>query len=238
MRKYWTLWQLQKQDDLGPGLLIEQISDAAGQKGTGRWCVDAAMTLGVPAPAIIAAVTERQISGAAKTRRALFESVDRPEGTVRLDSWDRDLGDALYAGMLITFSQGLSLIRKASLEYSWGTDLRAALRLWRGGCIIRAVLLEELLSLGDTINSQETILLDAEFAGVVMSRVSAWHQIVGAGVQAGLPLPVFSANLAYFNSMTSARLPTQLIQAQRDYFGAHTFERIDRDGTFHVNWQE
>ncbi|MEM7097673.1 MAG: NADP-dependent phosphogluconate dehydrogenase [Pseudomonadota bacterium] len=229
---------LKKQDDLTSGLLIEQVSDIAGQKGTGRWCVDAAMTLGVPAPAIIAAVTERQISGSAQTRQTLAQVSGRRSKAYEWDTWQEDLADGLYAGMLVTFAQGLSLIRQASQEYNWGTDLRAAIRLWRGGCIIRAALLETLLSLGETINEQETVLLVPAFSQEIFRRAGPWARVVNAGVLNDLPVPVYAINLAYLNSMSSERLPTQLIQAQRDYFGAHTFKRLDRDGVFHADWQE
>ena len=227
---------LKQPDDLASGMLLDQISDVAGQKGTGRWCVEAAMEYGVPAPTIIAAVTERQISGRVETRQALAEPDLAGIGVANPNDWEKLLKDALLAGVLVTFAQGLSLIRTASETAGWGTDIATAIRLWRGGCIIRCALLEELLAAGDDLAMCDNVLAASHLSGLVKDCAPALRRLVAYAAERGVPLPAMSATLAYLDSFSSPRLPTRLIQAQRDFFGAHTFERIDRPGSFHVNW--
>ena len=221
-----------QQDDLGTGYLLDKVSDRAGQKGTGRWCIDAALDLGVPVPTIFAAVTERQLSGRVDTRKELARGpVENGAGSQ--DDWSQELNDTLYGGMLCAFAQGLELIRTASETNGWGTDTHVALSLWRGGCIIRAAMLETLLNaeqLSDHIFCSPSI-----FTEVVNCR-SGWERTVQGAQAAQLPMPAASASLAYLDSLRLDRLPTYMVQAQRDCFGAHTFERTDRDGVFHADW--
>ncbi len=215
-------------DDLGEGFLIDQVADAAGQKGTGRWTVDAGMELGIPIPTIIAAVTERQISGHTQTRAA-FGAIENQEAAAA----PQDLESALYAAVLLTYAQGLHLIQHASDIYEWETPLTDVLKLWRGGCIIRAAMLDDMIK---WLDSSDSLLISTAFRDAVQSNRQSLQDAVTISVQAGLPSPAMSASLNYLLSLLTEDLPTQLVQAQRDYFGAHTYQRKDREGTFHTNW--
>jgi 6-phosphogluconate dehydrogenase len=226
-----------QRDDQGDGFLIDVISDRAGQKGTGRWTVDAAMELGVPVPGITAAVTERQLSGLSVVRQTARDlAVASPEMTESTQAeWHDKLENTLYASVLTMYVQGLSLIQAASEHYGWQTDLAQVIRLWRGGCIIRAELLETLIEVvgqPDLLHLMQSEVLSTE----VHSRVSDWRSVASASIASGLPLPAMTASLNYLTSVHTTRLPLNLIQAQRDYFGAHTYERIDRPGFFHTDW--
>lgn len=230
-----TVGILAKRDDLDTGLLLDKVADQAGQKGTGQWSSVAALEYGVPAPGIIAAVTERQISALVDQRLAFADALEGIE-PLRLDSWRQDLADTLFAGMLVAFSQGLELIRQASDVHDWGSDILAPVRLWRGGCIIRAALLNNILANGESLRAGLPLLLAPEIKARVARCTPGWRRIVSTGVIGGLPMPSISACLSYFDSLRSTRLPTALIQAQRDCFGAHTFARVDRPGRFHADW--
>tara|TARA_R110002072_G_scaffold64_15_gene517 strand:+ start:6172 stop:7611 length:1440 start_codon:yes stop_codon:yes gene_type:complete len=226
-----------KRDDQTDGFLIDVISDRAGQKGTGRWTVDAAMELGVPVPGIVAAVTERQLSGLHALRQATVALASQPGSMHESDRavWNAKLENALYASVLIMYVQGLSLIQAASEHYGWRTNLAQVIRLWRGGCIIRAELLETLIQVVEEKESLHPIQ-SGTLAAEVQPRVSDWREVVSASITSGLPLPAMSASLNYLSSLHTAYLPLNLVQAQRDYFGAHTYERIDRPGVFHTEW--
>ncbi|MEM7019615.1 MAG: NADP-dependent phosphogluconate dehydrogenase, partial [Pseudomonadota bacterium] len=224
------------QDGETEGFLIEVISDRAGQKGTGRWTVDAAMELGVPVPGIAAAVTERQISGLTAVREQAAESPIGRQVTANPEPWHNKLENTLYASILTMYIQGLSLIEVASQNYGWHTDLTRVIKLWRGGCIIRAALLETLIIAVSEKNAQEHLILTETLQQEILPSVASWREVVGAGVASALSLPSMSASLNYLTSLHTAHLPTNLIQAQRDYFGAHTYQRTDKPGTFHTDW--
>ena len=216
------------------GLLLEKVKDVAEQKGTGKWCVDAALTMGVPVPTIMAAVTERQLSNQVTTREqlsALSEQIARADG-----QYEDDLEQALYISIIATFAQGLSLIQRASGENNWGTDVSVALKLWRGGCIIRAKLLADLIVATESLPMGENVLLHESVSQKTSTSVPSLRRVASAAVSTGVPMPAMISALSYLDSMYSARLSTHLIQAQRDCFGAHQFERIDKPGRFHASW--
>lgn len=224
-------------DDEADGDLIDVISDRAGQKGTGRWTVDAAMELGVPVPGIAAAVTERQISALSAIRQAADNigseaaSVDKTNQEV----WNQKLENTLYASVLLMYVQGLSLIQSASEEYNWQTDLSQVIRLWRGGCIIRAEMLETLVSAAEEKHPLHLVLTTI-LQGELKPCILDWREVVAASILNGSPLPAMAGSLNYFSSLHTSHLPLNLVQAQRDYFGAHTYERRDKPGVSHTDW--
>lgn len=214
--------------------LLEKVKDVAEQKGTGRWCVDAALELGVPVPTIIAAVTERQLSNQVETRQQLSAEAGEP---MYLDGdFEDDLSHALYLGIITTFAQGLALIQTASQTNDWGTELTVALKLWRGGCIIRAKLLDDLIAATHALPPGANVLIDETLSAKTAACLPSLRRIVAGGVQAGLSMPGMTSALSYLDSLHTRRLPTHLIQAQRDCFGAHQFERVDKPGRFHADW--
>ena len=224
-------------DELGDGLLIDVIDDQAGQKGTGRWCVDAGLKYGVPVPSIVAAVTERQLSGMAAHRQSLEGQFEQARDAA-LPDWSDALSHALLGAMYGTFAQGLALIHAASEENSWGTDLSRAISLWRGGCIIRARMLNDMLEAADSLAAGRNLLAAPNISAQVQATLGGWRSVIAAAVNAGISMPATTATLSYLDSLASGRLATHLIQAQRDYFGAHTYRRTDRDGTFHTEWSD
>jgi 6-phosphogluconate dehydrogenase len=148
------------------------------------------------------------------------------------------LKDALYSSMILTYAQGMALMRTASSHYGYGLDLATVARIWRGGCIIRAALLEDILSVFSSSPDLPNLLMNRDFAQEVMRRQGQLRTVVSTAVQMGLPVPALAASLSYFDGYRSGRLPANLIQAQRDYFGSHTYERTDEEGTFHTQWRE
>lgn len=223
-----------RRDNGGPAYLVDQIRDAARQLGTGMWTSQDAMSLQVPIPTIDAAVSARDLSGLDPQREAASTRLRGPSPGVDLE---RDaLREALYAGMILAYSQGLSLLGKASQKYGYGYALTDVARIWRGGCIIRAGLLEPIREAYQKQPDLPTLLDDAHLGAEVARRQDSLREVVAAAVRAGIPVPGLSASLAYFDGYRSAWLPANLIQAQRDYFGAHTYERVDRPGVFHTQW--
>jgi 6-phosphogluconate dehydrogenase len=226
---------LRRRDDLTEGWLVDAVSDKARAKGTGKWTSQDAMDLGIPVPSIDAAVTARELSEA-KPLRTQAESVF---GTAeRVDLPLAALHDALLASSLIAYAQGLTLIRTASREYGYESNLETIATVWRAGCIIRSVQLEPIRAAFHAQPDLESILLDPAIAESIRATVPALRTSIAQAVAAGIPTPVMSASLAYFDGFRSSRLPANVIQAQRDYFGAHTYERMDREGTFHTAWAD
>ena len=220
--------------------VLDSILDAAGQKGTGKWTVGAALDDGVPLTLIGEAVFARCLS-AAKAERAL--AAQRLHGTTATFNGDReafvtDLRQALYASKLISYTQGYQLLRGAAQTYGWKLNYGGIAQVWRAGCIIRSAFLDDIKRAYERDAGLVNLLLDEFFAGAVQSRQPAWRRVVGTAVQLGIPVPCLGAALAYFDGYRSLRLPANLLQAQRDYFGAHTYERIDRPRGefFHTNW--
>lgn len=217
--------------------LVDLILDVAGQKGTGRWTSQNALEIGAPTPTIDSAVVARLVSTRKETRAAVAQIMGEAQG----DPGDADAltaaaEAALYASKITAYAQGIDLLQTAGKTYNWGLDIAAIVRVWRAGCIIRAALLEDIAAAVERHPDLSHLYLDDFFARAVRSRQTGWRDIVKAGVSAGIPLPAISSALAYFDAMRSTRLPANLIQGQRDFFGAHTFRRIDKDGIFHDQW--
>jgi 6-phosphogluconate dehydrogenase len=220
--------------------LVDVILDKAGQNGTGRWMGANALELGISIPTIIAAVNERIISSQKEERVHASSVLTGPTkkyegGSQKLIDATRD---ALYVSKICSYAQGMSLLKKASLEYGYNMDLGAIARIWRAGCIIRARLLNDITSAFNRNKDLPNLLVDDAFRESVNSRQESWRFVIQTAIESGIPMPAMSASLAYYDSYRSERLPANLIQAQRDFFGAHTFERIDKPGTFHADWEE
>lgn len=225
-------------DALTDNHLIDMIRASAKQKGTGMWTSQNALDLHVPVPAIDLAVAQRDLSGMAEERAAAMrlleaKSVYTPE--LFVDA--KDMENALLFAVMITYTQGLSLLRHASQAYDYGLDLAQVARIWRGGCIIRAALLEDIRAAFAAQPGLPNLLLHPGFAGKVSALQSSVRIVLQTAVSRGIPTPVFMACLSYFDAYRREWLPANLIQAQRDFFGAHTYERTDRPGVFHTQWE-
>ena len=220
--------------------LIEVIMDQAKQKGTGMWASWDAMDLQAPIPTIDAAVTMRELSEYKAEREEAAQVLEGPAGPYGGDRerFIHQVKNALYAGMVITYAQGFAFLQQASQAYGYGLDLATVARIWRGGCIIRASLLEEVRAAYHMQPELPNLLLDGHLGREVMARQGDWRQVAAAALSLGIPAPALMASLAYFDAYRSKVLPANLIQAQRDYFGAHTYERVDREGVFHTEWEE
>jgi 6-phosphogluconate dehydrogenase len=221
--------------------LIDQILDAARQKGTGKWTSQDAMELQVPTPTIDAAVMMRNLSAYKEARREAAGQLDGPRAELSGSSHGRQirqLKDALYSGLILTFAQGMDLLRKASQRYGYGLDLAEVARIWRGGCIIRASLLEDIHAAYHGTPGLENLMLHPKLAQELENRQQALRSAAAAALQNGIPFAAFAASVAYFDGYRSTWLPADLIQAQRDYFGSHRYERVDAEGTFHTQWIE
>lgn len=229
-----------KGDEKTGKALIDMILDQAGQKGTGMWMSGDAMELQVPTPTIDAAVMMRNLSASKAQREATSAVLQRPGKPFQgnTEAFLSALKNALYIGMVVTYAQGFSLLKEASHYYGYGLNLRAVARIWRGGCIIRAALLEDVRATFSGGKDFPNVLVNAHLRREVMARQEDLRYVVQAIVHLGLPAPALLASLSYFDAIRSAWLPANLIQAQRDYFGAHTYERIDAPGTFHTQWQQ
>jgi 6-phosphogluconate dehydrogenase len=218
--------------------LLNLILDKAGQKGTGRWTSQNALDLGAPIPTITAAVDARIISALKEQRIHAARILSGPEPNFEGDKAEmiEAVRAALYASKICSYAQGMALLKTASDEYNYGLNPVEIPRIWRAGCIIRAELLDDITEAYRRDPNLSNLLLDEEFKEAVESRQAAWRKVVSTAVNMGVPVPATSASLAYFDSYRSERLPANLIQAQRDYFGAHTFERIDKPGIYHADW--
>src|SRR5664280_3626986 len=227
-----------QQDEKTGKRLIDEILDVAKQKGTGLWTSQSAMELQVPIPTIDLAVAMRDLSVFAKERdeaeRLLLRPIRRLEGD--RNNLLNELRGALYAGIVITYAQGMALLAVASDQYKYHLDLETVARIWRGGCIIRAVLLDDIRMAHRNQPGLPNLLLAPELSIRVIAHEEDLRRIVCAAIELGLPAPCFMTALAYLDGYRSAWLPANLIQAQRDYFGAHSYERIDVKGTFHTDW--
>lgn len=222
--------------------LIDVIVDSAGQKGTGRWTVKAALDLGIPVTGIGEAVFARALSGARAQRDATIGNLPSGELTtleelgVDRDAFIDDVRRALYASKLVAYAQGFDEIKAGSDEHNWNVDPRDLATIWRGGCIIRAKFLNRIRDAYDSDPDLATLLLAPYFNDELKGLVDSWRRVVIAATQLGLPVPVFASSLSYYDSLRAERLPAALIQGQRDFFGAHTYKRVDAEGTFHTLW--
>jgi 6-phosphogluconate dehydrogenase len=220
--------------------LVEMILDTAEQKGTGKWVVESALELGVPIPTISAAVESRHLSNYKRQRVEASKMLSGPSIPYQGDREEfvKAVEAALYVSKICAYAQGMSLLQTASQKYHYSLHLGEIARIWRGGCIIRARLLDEVRLAFERDPRLPNLLLDPAFKTAVNGRQDAWRRVVRNAVALGLPCGAMSASLAYYDAYRSARLPANLIQAQRDYFGAHAYRRVDEDGVFHANWQE
>jgi len=218
--------------------LLEMILDQAEQKGTGRWTIQAALELGVPIPTIHAAVEARILSAYKLERLEAAEVFSLPVSPYRGDrhTFVNEVGDALYVSKICSYAQGMALLRRASEEYHYNLDYSEIARIWRGGCIIRAAFLDDVRAALKEKPNLPNLLMTPFFCEAMVNRHRAWRHVVETSTELGIPIPGMSASLAYFDSYRSPRLPANLIQAQRDYFGAHTYRRIDQEGIFHTKW--
>ena len=226
-------------NDAGEAVL-DIILDAAGQKGTGKWTVVEALEQGTPLTLIGEAVFARALSAAKEERVVASAQIPAESASFTGDRQQliEDLGNALYAAKIVSYAQGYQLLRAAAKVNSWNLNYGGIALVWRGGCIIRSAFLGDIKKAFDRDAGLVNLLLDPFFKDAVTTRQAAWRRVVVAAVQSGVPVPCLSASLAYFDGYRSGRLPANLIQAQRDYFGAHTYERVDqpRGKFFHTNW--
>src|SRR5256884_6913850 len=221
--------------------LVDMILDKAGQKGTGIWTLQAAIKQSVVISTINAAVEARVISAQKEERDAASKILPQPR--VRKFKANRPrfidaVRDALYASKIVSYTQGMELLRSGSTDYKWNLNLSDIATIWRGGCIIRAKFLNRIVEAYKRDSNLHNLLLDSYFTDIIAKTQDNWRVAVSTAVQHGVAVPAFSASLAYFDSYRSARLPSNLLQAQRDFFGAHTYERIDKPGVFHTEWLE
>jgi 6-phosphogluconate dehydrogenase len=218
---------------------VDVVLDQAEQKGTGRWTVQSALDLGVPITGIAEATFARALSGHAEQRGPAQEAFGT--AVVPLEVSDReafveDVRRALYASKVVAYAQGFDHIAAGSAEYDWKVDRGAMATIWRGGCIIRARFLDRIRDAYDGNAALPSLLVAPYFADAVRAGVDAWRRVVAQAATVGIPTPAFSSSLAYYDGLRRDRLPAALIQGLRDNFGAHTYKRIDRDGTFHTEW--
>ncbi|HWG47863.1 MAG TPA: decarboxylating NADP(+)-dependent phosphogluconate dehydrogenase [Gemmataceae bacterium] len=220
--------------------LVNLILDAAGQKGTGKWMVSSATDLGIPLTLITEAVFARCLSAQKEERVAAGKVLHSPETAFAGDreALTRDIEMALYASKIISYAQGFALLRAMAQESGWTINNGAVALMWRGGCIIRSAFLGKIKEAFDRNPQLTNLLVDPYFAAEIERAQPGWRRAICAGIANGIPLPAMSAALAYFDGYRSGRLPANLLQAQRDYFGAHTYERVDRPRGqfFHTNW--
>jgi 6-phosphogluconate dehydrogenase len=223
--------------------LVDVILDTAGQKGTGKWTSVNALDMGVPAPTVAEAVFARCLS-AIKEERVAASKILKGPGTKKYTGAKRALiqaiHDALYCSKICSYAQGFQLMREAQKEFRWKLDFGSIAQIWRGGCIIRAVFLQKISEAFGRNPELANLLLDPHFNKTVRSAQANWRKVVALAAQHGIPAPTFSSALNYYDGYRAARLPANLLQGQRDYFGAHTYERVDqpRGKFFHVDWPE
>ncbi len=220
--------------------LLDQISDKAKQKGTGKWTSQNAMDLGIPIPSIDIAVSMREISALKEERVRADELYDHGPTVEKMHKQDLEemAEEALYFSFIVTYAQGLHLLAEASREYGYELDVAVIAKIWRAGCIIRAGLLADIATAFGTDRDLTNLLLSPSFIEKVKGTVKSTRKLVSHAALNGIPLPGLSSSLTYFDAYTSTRLPLNLIQAQRDYFGSHTYERLDKEGIFHTEWGE
>ena len=230
-------------DPEGDGFLVDAVMDRAGQKGTGKWTSKEALDLGVPTTLITEAVFARALSAQKERRVRAAGLLAGPADELRRfrDGVDRDefvelVRRALFASKICSYAQGFVQLQAAAAEKDWDLDFGGLAMLWRGGCIIRAAFLEKIKDAFDRDRNLENLLLDPYFTEAVESNQQAWRRVVSTAAELGVWTPAFNAALNYYDGYRSGRLPHNLLQAQRDYFGSHTYQRVDREGTFHTDW--
>jgi 6-phosphogluconate dehydrogenase len=226
--------------DGGGSYVVDQVLDTAGQKGTGKWTAISALDMGIPLTLIAEAVFARCLSALLDERKVAAEALSGPTAHFDGDkaAFIKDLHDALYASKIMSYTQGYMLMRAAAAEYGWNLNYGGIALMWRGGCIIRSVFLGKIKDAFDKNPDLTNLLLDDYFKTEVEAAQAAWRRVVAKAVELGIPVPAMSSALAFFDGYRRARLPQNLLQAQRDYFGAHTYERVDkpRGEFFHTDW--
>lgn len=232
---------LQKLDPDTGDPLVDKIMDKAGQKGTGKWTSQEALELGVPIPTIAEAVFARGLSAYKEERLAAQHILTGPKAPASQEDKEqliKAIHSALYASKICSYAQGFALIKAAAAEYNWNINLGDMALLWRGGCIIRAVFLEDIKKAFARDVQLSNLMIDPFFAEALHAHQDGWRQTVIEAARWGIPVPAFSASLSYFDAYRRGVLPANLIQGQRDFFGAHTYERVDKEGVFHTSWEE
>ncbi|MBQ8943163.1 MAG: decarboxylating NADP(+)-dependent phosphogluconate dehydrogenase, partial [Clostridia bacterium] len=227
-----------KDEDGSP--IVEKILDTAGQKGTGKWASIAALDEGVPLTLIGEAVFSRCLSAMKEERVAASKVLSGPEIKFEGDreQFIKDIKDALYAAKIVSYAQGYTLMRAAAKTYGWNLNYGGIALMWRGGCIIRSVFLGKIKEAYDSNPELSNLLLDPYFKGIIEKAQAGWRRVCATALANGIPVPAMTTALSYFDGFRCERLPANLLQAQRDYFGAHTYERLDapRGTFFHTNW--
>lgn len=229
-----------KKDNLTGRPLVEVILDKAGQKGTGKWTSQSALDLGIPVPTITAAVDARIISSFKSQRMILAEKFKKiqKDNQIDKDKFVSRLKNACYLCMLLSYVQGMHLLAAASDEFNYGLNLSEIARIWKGGCIIRTKLLDIIKDIYKNNPELPNLLLSDELQNLILQRILDLREVVVQATRWEIPTPAMSASLNYYDSYRMDTLPANLIQAQRDYFGAHTYQRVDKEGVFHTNWQD
>ncbi|HSS60230.1 MAG TPA: NADP-dependent phosphogluconate dehydrogenase [Candidatus Limnocylindrales bacterium] len=229
---------LAKRDDGAASSLVDAIEDEAEQKGTGRWTSQSALELGVPLTGITEAVFARMLSSqkAQRVRASAILKGPSPSSAAR-DLVD-DVQEALYASKIVAYAQGFEHLAAGSKEYHWSLDLGALATIWRGGCIIRAKFLDRIKEAYEATPDLPSLLLAPFFTEALAAAQPAWRRVVKTAVDQGIPIPAFASSLAYYDGYRRARGPANLIQGLRDYFGAHTYHRVDREGAYHTRWAQ
>jgi len=233
---------LAKKDDETGKPVVDIILDTAGQKGTGKWTSQSALDLGMPTMTIAEAVFARCLSAIKDERVAASKILTGPakDSNINKEEFIGDIRKALFASKICSYAQGFQLLKAAAKEYGWDLNFGEIALMWRGGCIIRAAFLEDIKKAFDDNADLANLLLDPFFKNIIDNCQSAWRKVISKAIECGIPVPAFSSALAYYDSYRSEVLPANLLQAQRDYFGAHTYERIDkpRKEFFHTKWTE
>jgi 6-phosphogluconate dehydrogenase len=231
---------LNKRDERTGGALVDAILDEAEQKGTGRWTARNALDLGVPLTGITEAVYARVLSGERELRAEAEKKLPRksaPDRKPRQGDIDA-IRDALYASKIIAYAQGFEQMTAASKEYDWNLRLGEVATIWRGGCIIRARFLDRIVEAYKTEAAIPNLVLQDYFRDAVLRVEKSWRQVVGLAVEHGVAIPAFSSSLSYYDGLRRSRGPANLLQGLRDYFGAHTYRRLDAEGSFHTRWAQ
>ena len=238
-----TATVLRKQDPRGGGALVDRIRDEAEQKGTGRWTAQSALELGVPITAITEAVFARALSGRPAQRQAATAAL----GGLRGNAGEKrgasqaeidKIRDALYASKIVAYAQGFEQLAVASRQYGWNLDLGQIATIWRGGCIIRARFLDRIREGYASHPDAPSLLLQDYFRSAVLKAEPAWRDVVVLAVQSGVAVPAFASSLAYYDGLRRKHGPANLLQGLRDYFGAHTYRRVDAEGSYHIRWSQ
>lgn len=230
---------LKKMDAETGNHLVDVILDEAEQKGTGKWASQDSLDLGVPVYSLNAAVMARFMSALKKERVVASKLVEK--STVEVDEKEnfvRQVHDALHAAKICAYAQGFALLAVAAKEHNWDLDMKVIAHIWEGGCIIRAKFLENVKTAFERNKNLQNLMLDGYFLGIIKQNERNWREVIAFAVKNKIPVPGLSSALTYYDSYFSERLPANLLQAQRDFFGAHTYKRIDKEGTFHTDWGE